>query len=416
MAWVNSDNLTSLKRRDVVSKGTNGDYEWSLSVNSNKQPVFIIFNTESNNYLTATGRTILKEGKWYHLAGSFDGTKAYVYTNGILEAISSKTAGRKAFTGKARIFVGSRETIGGDTPFSGLIDDVLIYNISLDAKEIRRIYNESIYGSNLGIGIPVLSYHEIKEKTDAVEIVSPSNFLEQMKYLANSNYNTITYDDYYNFVRGKANLPEKPIIIVFDDGYNSVWENAYPIMKNYGFKGVFGIITNRVGNSGYVGWVQLNTLKSEGWQIASHSENHLDMTSLSAAKRESEFANSKNSILKNTSIIPSLFIFPFNRNNDTLDRECSNFYLMCNGYSSGPGTFENFLFQKANLTYEEGSPVGMRRITVKNDTSLENFKSAIDYQDELVGWWKFNETAGGNIAYDYSSYRNNMNLYNVIRI
>jgi peptidoglycan/xylan/chitin deacetylase (PgdA/CDA1 family) len=67
-------------------------------------------------------------------------------------------------------------------------------------------------------------------------------------------------------------------VLTFDDGDIDVYENALPIMREYGFVGAFYIVSSRLGASGYVGADQLKDLVAYGWEIGSHSETHIDLT------------------------------------------------------------------------------------------------------------------------------------------
>jgi hypothetical protein len=63
-----------------------------------------------------------------------------------------------------------------------------------------------------------------------------------MEYLYLNNYTTITYDEYYSWRNNEFVLPEKPIIIAFDDGNRGQIDYAYPIMEYFVFKGVNNVI------------------------------------------------------------------------------------------------------------------------------------------------------------------------------
>ena len=413
MAWINGKNLSSTLRRDIITKGKSGDYEWALAVDSKQKASFIIFNNESDNYLTATGYNTLKENKWYHLSGVFNGTSAFIYVNGVLEEQTTIPTGTKAFKGTAKVILGSRESIGKDTPFYGLIDDILIYNKSISDKQIRRLYNESVHGSSLGRSIPVLSYHRVENPADNKVIVTPENFALQMQYLKNRNFTTINYNNYYNWINRNFTMPEKPIIIIFDDGFKSVFTNASTIMDIYGLKAVLAVITSRQKNPTYMNWGEIKILMDKGWEIESHSVTHRDMTSLSFQERINEFNDSRRDIYNNLSYMPLLWVYPFNINNYTTDNECSAFYKICSG-SSGTNKEENFLFKNTNLTSENGAPIGLRRISIENETTLNSLSNSIDYFDGIVASVKFSDIdAIKGIARDSSSQGNNVSLHNV---
>ena len=103
-------------------------------------------------------------------------------------------------------------------------------------------------------GIPVLMYHDLTKvkRSDNVSVLEVKNFEEQMAYLKNNQWTTITPRQLELWVQGKLNLPEKSVLITFDDGYESTIELGYPILKRNGFKATSFLITSRIGKAGMV--------------------------------------------------------------------------------------------------------------------------------------------------------------------
>ena len=83
-------------------------------------------------------------------------------------------------------------------------------------------------------GVPVLNYHQVEEKDGNPLTLWPDQFEAQMDYLAAEGYTTITIDEMMDALENGTPLPEKPVIITFDDGYADNYEYAYPILKKYG--------------------------------------------------------------------------------------------------------------------------------------------------------------------------------------
>ena len=68
-------------------------------------------------------------------------------------------------------------------------------------------------------GVPVLNYHQINDEKHSALTLHVDQFKEQMEYLHNHGYNTITLNQLYDYLQNGSDLPEKPIVITFDDGY-----------------------------------------------------------------------------------------------------------------------------------------------------------------------------------------------------
>ena len=71
-----------------------------------------------------------------------------------------------------------------------------------------------------------------------------------------------------------AQLPPRSVVISFDDGYESVYENAYPIMQAHGFTGIMYLIATAVGAQDYMSASQIQEMIGTGWEIGSHSMTH----------------------------------------------------------------------------------------------------------------------------------------------
>ena len=128
--------------------------------------------------------------------------------------------------------------------------------------------------------IPVLCYHQIRNwtatdgKMGKDYIVPVAEFKSQMKMLADSGYTTILPDQLYNYLAYGAKLPQKPIMLTFDDTKLDQYTVAIPEMKKYGFKGVFFIMTVSLGKPNYMSKAQVKELSDAGHIIGSHTYDH----------------------------------------------------------------------------------------------------------------------------------------------
>lgn len=131
--------------------------------------------------------------------------------------------------------------------------------------------------SRVEAGIPVLMYHHFAHKiVNNRTTVQPDEFREQLKYLKDQGYTTITTGDLHEYMEGKLKLPEKPVLITMDDGYTSNYEFAYPVLKELKMKATIFIVTNEMGNTAlynpHFSWEEAKEMEDSGWvDIESHT-------------------------------------------------------------------------------------------------------------------------------------------------
>ncbi len=127
--------------------------------------------------------------------------------------------------------------------------------------------------------IPILTYHRFAEDCSSPLCIPIRTFELQMKYLKENGYHVITPQELIAFLEYRQGLPKKSALITMDDGYRSVYNMAYPILKKYGFTATVFIYTNFVGVSSMaITWDQLKKMKADGFSIGSHTMFHSDLT------------------------------------------------------------------------------------------------------------------------------------------
>jgi peptidoglycan/xylan/chitin deacetylase (PgdA/CDA1 family) len=150
--------------------------------------------------------------------------------------------------------------------------------------------NEIIEGSK----ILVLNYHQIADSHTSLA-VPPADFETQMKFLADSGCITITPDELYAGLRGEVELPPKPVLITFDDGYIDNYTNAFPILKKYNLRATIFVIPAFASvYPNYMTWEQLKEMEANGITIESHTLTHPKLEELPDDEIRNELLNSKN--------------------------------------------------------------------------------------------------------------------------
>lgn len=145
---------------------------------------------------------------------------------------------------------------------------------------------EHKYKERADVKIPILLYHNFlttipeNDPDNFNYINTPESFEENVKTLLEKGYTFISMKELADADSGKIDIPTKPIIITFDDGYYSNYEYIYPILKKYNVKALIFIITDRVGQEidgiKYLGWNECLEMQNSGLvEIFSHSKKHV---------------------------------------------------------------------------------------------------------------------------------------------
>lgn len=183
-------------------------------------------------------------------------------------------------------------------------------------EKIAMVQGKSVLGAK--VEIPVLMYHYIRVNpypTDTVGFnlsVTPYNFDKQMEYLKKHNFHTISFNDLSSNLFTNTPLPQKPIIITFDDGYKDLYTAAYPILKKYGLTGVSFVITGVIDTPRYLSTGNIIEMHDSGViDFESHTVNHSALTYLSDAKVIDEVLESKDVLGSITGQAPKWFAYPY---------------------------------------------------------------------------------------------------------
>jgi len=225
----------------------------------------------------------------------------------------------------------------------------------------KLVYNEA--GQ---IVAPILLYHHVEgQEFNNRYTVSIPDFRVQMEALSEMGYTTISLSLFLDALVDGAELPEKPILISFDDGHRSVYENAFPIMKEFNFTGVFYIVANRLGGvENFVDVKELNEMMDAGWDVGSHGFSHIDLT-LAHDSVAKEIGESKSRLSNALSTQILTFAYPFGTIDPFLAQKVNDY-----GYRAGMGLGTNIVHTWRNLFYLE-------RIEIYGNYSLDEFKARI---------------------------------------
>jgi peptidoglycan/xylan/chitin deacetylase (PgdA/CDA1 family) len=238
----------------------------------------------------------------------------------------------------------------------------------------------------VNINIPILAYHKILDRDDAIcnqfssgsdewtkcnnwlkNFTQVDEFRKQMDVVQALGYTTVTLQDYMNYVNGTATPPAKPIILTFDDGWQDFYTNARPILKARGQTATVFVLPSYTADTEetrfddrwnnslppvdckeepvpagklpctyHMLWSEIQTLYSEGFQIESHTKQHYNLAGLADANNLTEITNqidgSKQAIISHLPLDPvNFFAYPFGKG---LTKASVTNQLIASGYQA----------------------------------------------------------------------------------
>ncbi|HET9854637.1 MAG TPA: polysaccharide deacetylase family protein [Methylomirabilota bacterium] len=126
--------------------------------------------------------------------------------------------------------------------------------------------------------VPILTYHNLGEQAKGRLVLAAASFREQMRYLKTNGYRVVSLTDFIEFTRLNRQLPQRTVVLTFDDGYRAFKDHAYPVLKELGFTATLFIYTDWVGaGRGALSWADLRELAAAGMDIQAHSKTHADL-------------------------------------------------------------------------------------------------------------------------------------------
>lgn len=162
--------------------------------------------------------------------------------------------------------------------------------------------------------VPVMMYHDILPEKQVFFDVTPTEFEQHLELIRAKGLTPISMDQLMLHLQTGAALPEKPILLTFDDGYAGHYTYVYPLLKKYNYPAVFSIYTAKVGKHmgrSSLTWEQVRELAKDPLiTIASHSVNHKVMTELTESGVQTELQQSKQILETELGIPIRYFTYP----------------------------------------------------------------------------------------------------------
>jgi peptidoglycan/xylan/chitin deacetylase (PgdA/CDA1 family) len=217
---------------------------------------------------------------------------------------------------------------------------------------------------------PILLYHIISDQGDGNRyFVTVDDFCEQMRTLHDLGYSAITPSQLASVLINGGELPARPVVITFDDGNQTVYTHAYPIMREMGFIGAIYMYVDRLNFPLYLNIEQLQEMVAQGWEIGSHSLSHTDLTGHHASVPY-ELQQSR-TVLENAIGMPEVtFAYPYGKADDYITGLIDDY-----GYIAGMGVGARWEHTLDTITF-------LNRTEIQSDFDINKFISLLPWTDK----------------------------------
>lgn len=238
--------------------------------------------------------------------------------------------------------------------------------------------------SAAAVTLPVICYHRFGEEDDFDELkISGRRFAAELAWLKKAGYQSISLQQARDFFNGKiAGMPAHPIILSMDDGYRSTWKTAGPILKRYGFKAVYFLISSQVGaGKNFLTWADVRELVDEGHEVGSHSVRHSNLAKPGKSEGPQayqkrlamELNDSKKALEGKLGFAVNSLAYPLGAYNP---------YVEAAARQAG---YDLIFTVTASVNVAGDSPLRVHRFIIMSHPSLESFKKKVTEQRLQAG-------------------------------
>lgn len=173
--------------------------------------------------------------------------------------------------------------------------------------------------------LPILTYHSLDSSRSVIS-TSPSSFRRQMEWLHQQGFHTLSLAEAAKLVRIGQPFRERTCVVTFDDGYETVYREAFPILQEMGFTATVFLITgycgkqnswpghvSPVGEQSLLCWTQIEEMARHHIEFGSHTVTHPDLACLTHREAEREMQDSKQMIQERIGRGVEVFAYPYGR-------------------------------------------------------------------------------------------------------
>ncbi len=277
--------------------------------------------------------------------------------------------------------------------FVSLLKETVFVTRRAEVKQSETVLSENIPGQTLAfdslkseikpvkvnsssdymVRVPVLMYHYIRTGVPVTETLSqglsvgPEMLDQQLNYIAQNGYQTISFNDLYEALENKTPLPPKSVILTFDDGYRDFYTTAFPLLKKYNLRAVSFYVVGYYNYPGYMNWDMVSEIHSSGLvDVESHTLGHLMLTTLPIEAAKNEIFESKRILEEKLQKKVNYFAYPYGDFNEgvvNLVKEA--------GYKLAFST-------RVGSDLHSSEKMFLKRVSVNGYDSFDVFKAKLD--------------------------------------
>lgn len=224
-------------------------------------------------------------------------------------------------------------------------------------------------------------YHSVSERARPrfrKFALAPALFAEQMAYLAQHHYTTLTVSQYVSLQNSGAALPESVVVLTFDDGFADFYSDALPVLKQHDFSATLYVATAFVDDTSrflrregettrpMLTWDRLIEIAAAGIECGAHSHQHEQLDVLPGKMARAEIARSKQVLEEKLSRPVASFAYPYGYYQSAVKH-----MVQAAGYSSACAV-------RYRMSSPADDPFALSRLIVTADTGLERFIKLVD--------------------------------------
>ncbi|WP_246362902.1 polysaccharide deacetylase family protein [Paenibacillus alba] len=215
------------------------------------------------------------------------------------------------------------------------------------------------------ISIPVLNYHSVTVQPGNTAAITPAKLEEQMQYLADQGYKTLTLKEFIDIWEGGEKPTAKVILLTFDDGYKDNYTAALPILAKHNFRATLFVSPGMVEDGYFLNWDEIKEMHKGGWDIQPHGMTHPNLTKLNSEKQTFEITEARRQIEEELGITADVYCYPFGERNQT-----TLHILKEHGFRYA------FTIEQG-MAKPDQNPLLIRRLFVNGEAGLSSFKSLL---------------------------------------